>query len=123
MATIVEQGKLIIQHPFFAECLQKANNGDMSGFERLFYEVQSHCWEKVALETSRIYGVWHRGNHCDIKREIRNCPPPTNLDLRLPFIQPKQESRSQTVKMSHRRNKLKVHNGDQLLFTFILEKT
>ena len=123
MATIVEQGKLIIQHPFFAECLQKANNGDMSGFERLFYEFGSHVWEVNSLAESRLYGQWHRSNHCDIKREIRNCPPPTNLDLRLPFVQPKQESRSQTVKMSHRRNKLKVHNGDQLLFTFILEKT
>ena len=118
MATIVEQGKLIIQHPFFVECLQKANNGDMSGFERLFYEVQSHCWEKVALETSRIYGVWHRGNHCDIKREIRNCPPPTNLDLRLPFVQPKQESRSQVFKISRKPIKVQVNNPNQLLLNF-----
>ena len=121
MATIVEQGKLIIEHPFFEECLEKANRGDMSGFERLFYEVQSHCWEKVALETSRIYGTWHRGNHCDVKREIRNCPPPSNLDLRLPFVQPKQKSRTQVFKTNHRHIRVQVHNPNQLLFTFTVE--
>jgi hypothetical protein len=121
MATIVEQGKLIIQHPFFDECLEKANKGDMSGFERLLYEVQSHCWEKVALETSRIYGTWHRSNHCDVKREIRNCPPPTNLDLRLPFVQPKPQSRTQVFKTTHRHIRVQVNNPNQLLFTFTVE--
>lgn len=123
MATIVQQSKSIISHPYFKHCLELAQNGDMSGFERLFYESLSHSWEVNSLNASRLYGQWHRNNHMVIKKEIREMPPPTNLDLRLPFIQPKQESRSQSVKMSHRRNKLKVHNGDQLLFTFILEKT
>jgi hypothetical protein len=118
MATIVEQGKLIIQHPFFAECLEKANNGDMSGFERLFYEFGSHVWEVNSLAESRLYGQWHRGNHCDIKREIRNCPPPTNLDLRLPFVQPKQESRSQVFKLSRKTIRTQVNNPNQLCLNF-----
>lgn len=123
MATVKEQTKLILEHPFFKQSLQQAQVGDMSGFERLFMEISLHTWEKCSLAASRCYGQWHRANHMTVKKEIRDMPPPTNLDLRLPFVQPKQESRSQTVKMSHRRNKLKVHNGDQLLFTFILEKT
>jgi len=118
MATIVEQGKLIIQHPFFAECLEKANNGDMSGFERLFYEFGSYCWEVNALNASRVYGQWHRANHCDTKREIRNMPPPTNLDLRLPFVQPKQESRPQVFKLSRKTIRTQVNNPNQLCFNF-----
>jgi hypothetical protein len=118
MATIVEQGKLIIQHPFFAECLEKANNGDMSGFERLFYEVQSHCWERCSLQSARTYGIWHRGNHMTVKKELRDMPPPTNLDLRLPFVQPKQESRPQVFKLSRKTIRTQVNNPNQLCFNF-----
>jgi hypothetical protein len=90
MATIKEQSKLIIQHPFFKECLDKANQGDFSGFERLFMEIQSHTWERCALDASRIYGQFRRANSCDIKKEIRDMPPPIALDLRLPFVSPKK---------------------------------
>ena len=86
MATIKQQSKLIIEHPFFEDCLKKANAGDFSGFERLFLEVQAHIWEKVALDASRVYGQYRRANSCDIKKEIRDMPPPITLDLRLPFI-------------------------------------
>lgn len=88
MATIKEQSKLITEHPFFEECLKKAIEGDFSGFERLFLEVQAHCWEKCALDASRIYGQYRRANSCDIKKEIRDMPPPISLDLRLPFVKP-----------------------------------
>lgn len=86
MATIKQQSKLIIEHPFFKQCLEKAKNGDFSDFERLFLEVQAHVWERVALDASRVYGQYRRANSCDIKKEIRDMPPPTGLDLRLPFV-------------------------------------
>lgn len=86
MATIKQQSKLIIEHPFFKQCLEKAKNGDFSDFERLFLEVQAHCWERVALDASRVYGHYRRANSCDIKKEIRDMPPPTSLDLRLPYV-------------------------------------
>lgn len=118
MATIVEQSKEIASHPFFKECLYKANSGDNSGFERLFYEIQCHCWEKSALEASRVYGTWHRANHCDVKRELRNMPPPTTLDIRLPFVQPKKESRLKSVKISHTKVRLQANNPNQLCINF-----
>jgi hypothetical protein len=121
MATIVEQGKLIIQHPFFEECLDKANRGDMSGFERLFLELTAHCWEKCSLASSRTYGTWHRANHMLIKKELRDMPPPTNLNLRLPFVKPKQESSIHAFKTTHRHIRVQVHNPNQLLFTFTVE--
>jgi hypothetical protein len=86
MATIKQQSKLIIEHPFFKHCLDMANGGDFDAFERLFLEVQAHVWEKVALDASRVYGQYRRANSCDIKKEIRDMPPPIALDLRLPFI-------------------------------------
>lgn len=86
MATIKQQSKLIIEHPFFKNCLEKASKGDFSDFERLFMEIQAHCWEKVALDASRVYGHYRRANSCEIKKEIRDMPPPTTLDLRLPFV-------------------------------------
>ena len=86
MATIKQQSKLIIEHPFFKQCLEKAKNGDFTDFERLFLEVQAHVWEKVALDASRVYGQYRRANSCDIKKEIRDMPPPVSLDLRLPFV-------------------------------------
>lgn len=121
MATIVQQSKAIIEHPFFKHCLELAQNGDMSGFERLFYEYGSHVWEINSLNASRVYGQWHRANHCDTKREIRNCAPPTNLDLRLPFVKAKKDNRSQSLKSGNKKNKVKVHHNEQLLFTFIFE--
>lgn len=121
MATIVQQSKAILEHPFFKHCLELAQIGDMSGFERLFYEIGSHYWEINSLNCSRVYGQWHRANHCDTKREIRNCAPPTNLNLRLPFVKPKKDNRSQSVKMTNKKNKLKVHHNEQLLFTFTVE--
>jgi hypothetical protein len=86
MATIKEQARLIIEHPFFKDCLDRANKGDFSGFERLFMEIQSHTWERCALDASRVYGQYRRANSCDIKKEIRELPPPILLDLRLPFV-------------------------------------
>ena len=50
MATIKQQSKLIIEHPFFKESLKKMNDGDTSGFERLLMETMLHVWEKVALD-------------------------------------------------------------------------
>lgn len=85
MANIRQQGKLILAHPFFKECLSKAVSGDFSDFDRLLYELHSHCWEKCALEASRVYGNWHKANHMDIKRELRHMPPPETLDLHLPI--------------------------------------
>lgn len=86
MATVKQQVKLIIEHPFFKESLNKMNAGDSSGFERLLMETMLHVWEKVALDASRVYGQYRRANSCDIKREIRDMPPPVGLDLRLPFV-------------------------------------
>lgn len=88
MANIRQQGKLILSHPFFKECITAASNNDLTSFERLFYEMQAHVWEKCALEASRVYGNWHKANHMDIKREIRHMPPPETLDLHLPIPDP-----------------------------------
>lgn len=121
MATVKEQTKIILEHPFFKQSLQQAQVGDMSGFERLFMEISLHTWEKCSLAASRCYGQWHRANHMTVKKEIRDMPPPTNLDLRLPFVKPKKEVRSQSVKMTNKKNKLKVHHNEQLLFTFTVE--
>jgi hypothetical protein len=121
MATICEQSKLILEHPFFNECLEKANRNDMSGFERLFYEMSAHIWEKCSLQASRTYGNWHRSNHCLVKKELRDMPPPTNLDLRLPFVQPKPQSRTQVFKTNHKHIRLQVNNPNQLLITFTVE--
>ncbi len=87
MATVKQQTKLIIEHPFFKESLNKIINGDTSGFERLLMETMLHVWEKAALDASRVYGQYRRANSCDIKKEIRDMPPPIALDLRLPFVQ------------------------------------
>lgn len=118
MATVKEQTKLILEHPFFKQSLQQAQVGDMSGFERLFMEISLHTWEKCSLQAARTYGIWHRGNHMTVKKEIRDMPPPTNLDLRLPFVQPKQESRSQVFKISRKPIKVQVNNPNQLLLNF-----
>jgi len=117
MATIVEQSRAIITHPFFHHCIELAKNGDMSGFERLFYEIQSHVWEINSLQASRVYGQWHRANHCDVKREIRHCAPPKNLDLRLPIVLPiKIEPVIHTINVSVKED---INNRTQLLFTFV----
>lgn len=86
MATIKQQSKLIIEHPFFKKCLEDAKDGDFSSFERLLMETMCHVWERSALDASRIYGQYRRANSCDIKKEIRDLPPPVALDLRLPFV-------------------------------------
>ena len=88
MATVKQQAKLIIEHPFFKQSLKDANNGDFSGFERILMESMLHTWERCALDASRIYGQFRRANSCDIKKEIRDMPPPISLDLRLPFVKP-----------------------------------
>lgn len=117
MATICEQSKLIIKHPFFNECLKKANTGDMSGFERLFLEVSAHIWEKSALSASKTYGTWHRSNHCLIKNELREMPPPTNLDLRLPFVRPEPKKPTAVLKSIGKAIK-KMANPNQLKISF-----
>jgi hypothetical protein len=111
MATIVETSKAIIDHPFFKHSLELAYNGDMSGFEKLFYELQSHVWEVNSLQASRVYGQWHRANHCDVKREIRQCPPPTNLDIRLPAVQVKRPLPCKKVEPQENKQ-------EQLIITF-----
>lgn len=120
MCTIIQQSQAIINHPYFKRCLELAGSGDMSGFERLFYEVQSHVWEINSLQASRVYGQWHRANHCDIKREIRDCPPPNNLDLRLPFV-PKTIALPPKLllKIVKLRPKPCIENHPQLFLTFI----
>jgi hypothetical protein len=118
MATVKEQTKLILQHPFFKHSLEKANIGDFSGFERLFMELSLHTWEKCSLQASRTYGNCHRLNHCDIKRELRDIPPPTTLDIRLPFVQPKKENRLKSVKISHTKVRVQANNPNQLCINF-----
>jgi hypothetical protein len=86
MATVKQQAKLIIEHPFFKKSLEDAKNGDFSGFERILTESMLHTWERCALDASRVYGQYRRANSCDIKKEIRELPPPILLDLRLPFV-------------------------------------
>lgn len=117
MANIREQGRLILNHPYFADCLEKATNGDFSGFERLFYEIQSHTWEVCSLSSSRCYGNWHRGNSCDIKRELRNLPPPTTLDLRLPIPPPKEKIQI-IIPITKHKARLRWEDPNQLLIPF-----
>jgi len=121
MATVKEQTKLILEHPFFKQSLQEAQEGDLSGLERVFMEAMLHTWEKNSLAASRTYGTWHRANHCLVKKELRDMPPPTNLDLRLPFVQPKPQSRTQVFKTNHRHIRVQVNNPNQLLITFTVE--
>jgi hypothetical protein len=116
MATIKQQSKLIIEHPFFKESLKKMNDGDTSGFERLLMETMLHVWEKVALDASRVYGYYRRANSCDIKKEIRDMPPPISLDIRLPFV--KENLITKTVKIK----KITRNNTNQLLM-FEIKKT
>ena len=111
MATIKQQSKLIIEHPFFKNCLKKAEMGDFSDFERLFMEIQAHCWEKVSLDASRVYGQYRRANSCDIKKEIRDMPPPTTLDLRLPFV------KSETIiSVNKAKKQITITNNQLVIF-------
>ena len=111
MATIKQQSKLIIEHPFFKNCLKKAEKGDFTDFERLFVEIQAHCWEKVSLEASRVYGQYRRANSCDIKKEIREMPPPTTLDLRLPIV------KSETIiTVNKAKKQIKIINNQLVIF-------
>lgn len=88
MATIRKQSTLILQHPYYKVAVEQASAGDNSGMERIFYEVMAHLWEKCSLESSRVYGKFHRLNHMDIKRELRDQAPPETLDLKLPTPHP-----------------------------------
>lgn len=87
MATVKQTSAFILSHPYFRFALQKMEKGDSSAFERLLLEYGLHIWERCALDASRIYGQYHRLNHCDIKKEIRNMAPPGGLDLRLPAVE------------------------------------
>ena len=111
MATLKQQAKLIIEHPFFKQSLENAQNGDFSGFERILMESMLHTWERCSLDASRIYGQFRRANSCDIKKEIRDMPPPTTLDLRLPFV--KREIQVTKVKI-----KITIHEINNQLLIF-----
>lgn len=111
MATVKQQTKLIIEHPFFKESLNKIINGDTSGFERLLMETMLHVWEKAALDASRVYGQYRRANSCDIKKEIRDMPPPTTLDLRLPFVKNEPQVTKIKIKIT-----IKEINNQLLIF-------
>lgn len=111
MATVKQQAKLIIEHPYFKDSLRRANNGDTSGFERLLMETMLHCWEKVSLDASRVYGQYRRANSCDIKKEIREMPPPTTLDLRLPFV------KSETIiSVNKEKKQITITNNQLVIF-------
>lgn len=79
--TFKKQIEAIFEHPFFESAINKFITGDDSDLRHLFHELQFHVYDKATLNASINYGKHRWLNSCDVKKEIRNTPPPDNLDL------------------------------------------
>lgn len=86
--TFKETANWITKHPFFKEALQKFLQGDPTDLQDIFTQCQIHVWETTARMAAKEYGRNKWGQHQDIREKIGQIPPPTTLDLYLPF--PKQ---------------------------------
>ncbi len=81
--TINAQIAYIKSHPFFAEAMR-----DEAAMDLLLFEVMFHTYSVASGNCARAYRVSRRMNGPQIVEAIRDCPPPCNLDLRLPIPEP-----------------------------------
>ncbi len=88
--TIKGQTEAIISHPCFKEAIDQYISGDYRLMKHLLSEVQIHIWQKTALTASRVYGRNRWLDSCKILAEIRETPPPDNLDIRFPIPDKKE---------------------------------
>lgn len=82
--TIHEQIAKIKEHPFYAEALR-----DEAALSRLLFEVMFHTYTVASWNAYRGYRKASAAglNRPQIIEAIRDCEPPTNLDLRMPIPQ------------------------------------
>ena len=78
--TINAQIAYIKSHPFYKLALT-----DESAMEMLLFEVIFHTYTVASGNCARAYRQSRRMNGPQIVEAIRDCPPPCNLDVRLPI--------------------------------------
>lgn len=76
----------ILIHPFTIEALNKYHLGDDKDLRFLLSELQIHNWLTVSKNCSNVYRQNKRLNSPIIFDAIKDIAPPSNLDLRLPFV-------------------------------------
>lgn len=122
---ILQQIETAFNHPAFRLAIQSVKQGDESDLKHLFFEIMFHTYEKSTLNASRKYGAnrWMEQT-CKILEEVRNTPPPENLDLRLKipskrlFLkEPKTETPPIVRKTIHMR-RIILENPNQLTIVF-----
>lgn len=83
---ITDQISSILEHPFAKEAIVKYNLGDDKDLRHLLFEIFTHTWLTVNENVLKVYRQNKRLNYPLIIEAIQECPPPTNLALKLPFV-------------------------------------
>ena len=78
--TITAQIAYIKEHPFYEVAMH-----DEAAMEKLLFEVMLHTYLTCSANCARAYRHARRMNGPQVVEAIRDCPPPSNLDLRLPI--------------------------------------
>lgn len=78
--TITAQIAYIKSHPFYAVALR-----DEAAMEKLLFEVMLSTYLTCSANCARAYRQSRRMNGPQIVEAIRDCEPPSNLDVRLPI--------------------------------------
>ncbi len=82
MATIKEQIKYILSHPYMAVAIK-----DKDAMEHLLFETMYHVYATVATNSAKAYRANKSCNSPQIVEAIKDQEPPSNLDIRLPFVE------------------------------------
>lgn len=101
--TIKQQIRFIIEHPYYQEALR-----DESCMEKLLFEVMFGVYGTVAGNCSRVYRMNKRMNGPDIVTAIRDIEPPVNLDVRLPFVVPREVAPVVKMQVAHVMPELRI---------------
>jgi len=94
---IIDQISSILEHPFTKESITKYNNGDDKDLRHLLFEIFTHTWLTVNNNVLKVYRQNKRLNYPMIIEAIQECPPPENLNLKLPFVQIAQSCKVVTL--------------------------
>lgn len=87
--TIKAQIDALFRHPALPAAMDSYQQGDEIALRHIFFETIFHVYQKTTLNASRTYGTNRWLDSCEILQEIRDTPPPDNLDLRLPIPEKK----------------------------------
>lgn len=118
--TITQNTEYVLAHPFTKRAIKSALSGDFKDLKFIFDVLQIDTYQETAALCTRAFRLNKKENFPQVEEAIREVPPPTRLNVKLPI--PLPECIVITMKTKRGGHRMVLKNPFQLEIDFVQKK-